>query len=383
MTALAEQINRNSTIAAAVFLGMLGGTSLNVIPLIVSAVSQDMGLTDQQSGFVAAAEMAGVAIASLLAPLWIGKFNRRVIAAIAVSIMIIGNLITLQIDSISAYLPLRILTSLGNGTIFTVVMALIADTNNPHKGFGFLNAAQSAWAVTGFAVLPALIGNYGSAIIFSVLIVVAIIGLALTRILPSTGLPREVGPSNAGGSLLPAILALLALCLFNANIGSVWSFMVPLGGTAELSVQQVGGFVAIATICSIAGSLIAGAIARKIKAQYAFLTTLVCQLIALFVLYGDFSGTLFGVMAALYAAFWGFTLTFMFGLVAQKDSTGRMTVLMPAVQMAGFAGGPFIAALFLTGAGFQPVIMVGGITLVLGILSALVSGGMGQKPEAA
>ena len=56
----------------------------------------------------------------------------------------------------------------------------------------------------------------------------------------------------------------------------------------------------------------------------------------------------FAATAAIFQIFWNLTGPYMMGAVAMSDTSGRVSVTIPAAQTGGFFLGPAIAAGFMT-----------------------------------
>jgi hypothetical protein len=57
--------------------------------------------------------------------------------------------------------------------------------------------------------------------------------------------------------------------------------------------------------------------------------------------------------------FWNFALPYLLGSIALFDKTGRLMVLIPAAQSAGFALGPIISGLLIVGTDYRVSAVVG------------------------
>ena len=62
--------------------------------------------------------------------------------------------------------------------------------------------------------------------------------------------------------------------------------------------------------------------------------------------------------------FWNFALPYLLGSIALFDKTGRLMVLIPAAQSAGFAIGPMVAGLFIVGADYRVSALVAFVAFV-------------------
>jgi len=81
---IAHSVNvfdRPSAIFAAVVLGFAGTGVAMGMPLLVGSMAKSLGFSEQQLGWLASSDMAGLFFGSILAALLVTRINRRVLAA--------------------------------------------------------------------------------------------------------------------------------------------------------------------------------------------------------------------------------------------------------------------------------------------------------------
>ena len=66
-----------------------------------------------------------------------------------------------------------------------------------------------------------------------------------------------------------------------------------------------------------------------------------------------------------FSVFWNFALPYLLGSVASFDKTGRLMVLIPAAQSAGFAVGPILSGLFIVGTDYSVSALIGAGSFLL------------------
>ena len=94
------------------------------------------------------------------------------------------------------------------------------------------------------------------------------------------------------------------------------------------------------------------------------------QLLALAMLYGEFTYMVFVGAAALFSLGWYLYVPYQFGLLAALDRDGRPMVLLNAVAGLGSGVGPAIVAVLLTD-GFAPVFQITALFLALSVVFLL------------
>ena len=111
--------------------------------------------------------------------------NWRTTAAIALCVVVVGNLLSAFATSFETMLLLRGLIGLfGEGLVFSIGVAALGETTNSDRSFAIMVSAQVAWAVTGLFGLPYVAEAYGVAGI-AVPVGIAIAAVVPTRVLPA------------------------------------------------------------------------------------------------------------------------------------------------------------------------------------------------------
>lgn len=365
------QVDKPTTIIAAVALSCIGVFGILSAPIIANILGVSLNLNADQIGMIVSAEIAGSALASILATFWIQKANWRLFAGVAVSVVVVLNILSgYQTDSM-ALVGLRFLAGfVGQGTAFAVGIGIINSSSNPDRLFGFVVAAQVSIGVLTLLVLPGLGENYGIKGVLWPLGALALIVLPMIAWVPSKS-PKQVD-TGAGeqiaASATPAIIALTILLIWCTGLGAVWAFLINIGVAAGLENTAAGQALAISTTIGIAGALAASALAGRGGRLAPVTIALLIQMAAIMLLQGELSFLRFAATCAVFQVFWNFTGPYLMGMVAASDASGRISVLIPVAQTGGFALGPAIAGGLMTDGSLTAANNVG----VVGILIAVV-----------
>jgi predicted MFS family arabinose efflux permease len=365
------QVDKPNTITAAVALSCIGVFGILAAPIFTNILGVSLQLDADQIGLIIFAEIAGAALASILAAFWIQKANWRVAASLAVMTVIVINFISgFQTDA-TALVILRFLAGfLGQGTAFAVAIGIINSSSNPDRLFGFSVASQVSIGVLTLLVLPGLGEVYGIKGVLWPLGALAIIVLPMVLWVPTRS-PKQLeagGTAPVTGSAMPAIVSLAILLIWCTGLGAVWAFLINIGVAGGLENTVAGQALAISTTIGIAGALAASALAGRGGRLAPVGIALLIQIGAVMMLQGEMSFLRFTATCAMFQVFWNFTGPYLMGMVAASDNTGRISVLIPVAQTGGFAVGPAIAGSLMTGDSLAAANNVG----MLGILIALV-----------
>jgi len=349
------QADKPGTIAAAVMLSVIGVFGLIPQPLFLGALQDYMDFTNQQASLITAGEVIGGAVASLIAVFWINRVNWRIAAMFAIAVVVIGNFLTTLQTSFAGLATIRFLVGfLGNGTAFAVAISIISGTSDKDRNFAYSIAAQVAFGVVSFAVLPYAIVQWQLSGILGPLGILALLTLLVIRWIP-TGSSRDAGTGPAaGGSVGLPLFALGALLIWCLGLGGIYAFEERIGVAAGLEKTSVGTALAAAVAVGFLGAMTASWVADRWGRVLPVAVALGAQIVAIMLLQGEMSWIQFAMIAGFFHFFWNFTGPYMMGAVASSDQTGRISVLMPAAQTGGFAIGTALAGNMMTGGVLTP-----------------------------
>jgi len=347
--------DKPTTLIAALLLSCVGVFAIMAGPIMTEVLVAALGLPVDAAGQIFAVEALGTALAPLAATLWMGRVKWRNAAIFALLVVVAGNVVSSYQTTAGALTALRFAVGfLGQGTAFTLAIAIISGSAQKDRNFAFLIAAQVVLGVLSFLVLPfpkdAGVGG----------VLLPLAGLALLTLATVGWIPqpaaRGAGHQAAagGGSAGPAFMALAVMLIWCTGLGAIWAFVKLIGTSAGIDPAQVGVALGISTGVAITGALAASWLADRIGRIIPVTVALLVQVVMIFLLQGQMSFLQFAVTAAIFQIFWNLTGPYLMGTIALSDNTGKVSLLIPTAQIGGFFLGPVIAGQFLTGQGFGP-----------------------------
>ena len=223
-------MDRNApiSIAAAVYVSIVGVFALMIMPIVPGELISQLGFSKEEATRVISLEVGGGALASILAMFWIGRVNWRTAALFSVVVVVIGNAVSVYITDATTLTFVRFIVGLlGQGTAFVIGISMIHSTSDPDKNFGYVIAAQVAFGVIALLTLQRFVISFDSiGGLYIPLAVVAVIGLPLLRNL-ATGFeaqPEQHADTVTGSVLLP-ISGLVIMLIWCTGLGSMWAFV--------------------------------------------------------------------------------------------------------------------------------------------------------------
>ncbi|HHY6930372.1 TPA: MFS transporter [Burkholderia ambifaria] len=346
-----------STLVALVVFAAITPLLLLVAPAVAAQLATQLGLSASQIGTYFFVELGAFSLATVPSYLWLGRVDARRVAACAIALFGIGNLLTaLWMPGFGALLALRAVTALGGGSLMVLCMTSAATSENSDRVYGLWVVGQLTAGAIGLFVLPHVFAAFGLRALYVALAVLALLAAPLSRGFPATLGARTASAQAARDATADAsrrfvVLAIGAVLMFYLAIGSVWTFASRAAAEAGLDSQSTGNVLAIASVMGIAGAALAscagGRLARRamLAAGYALLAASLVALAAL----PHASGYSAAIFAFKFA--WTFVLPFMLATVAQIDTSGRLVATLNFVIGAGLAAGPLLAGLLLDAGG--------------------------------
>ena len=349
--------NAPAAIYAGIFVSVIGVFALMIMPIVPGVLMTQLGFSLEAATFVITAEVLGGVCASIGALFWIGRINWRTAIFFSIAVVVIGNVASLYISDANTLTALRFLVGLlGQGTAFAVGIAMIGSTRDQDKNFGLVIAAQVAFGVLALLTLQRFVEGFDSVGgVYLPLAALALLCLPLVRNLPAgfDVLPAQHGEAGHTSLLLP-IVGLVVMVIWCSGLGSMWTFVSKIGEAGGLEAVVAQEALAISSAVAILGAFGAAALAGKGVNRFLPVTVaLVVQIVMAWLLQGELSFVELAIKASIFQVFWNLTGPFIMGAIAASDTAGKVAVLIPAAQTAGFFLGPTIAVQFMSPGSFS------------------------------
>ena len=357
-----NRIPRELRVAVAgILMYMLAPLGMTLVPLMVGAAAKDLGFSDSQVGFLASADLIGLAVAAVSAVFWIHRVSWRVVGLISTLIIIAGNALSAVATSFEVLCVARFITELGSGGVFSLAMVTLGATRHPDRFFAIGIGMTIAISVAIFFWLPAIIDASGIGVVFLVH------GLVALLVLPSvlwldTGKAEDKDTNDEAGetkrSYIPLYICFAGFSCLTIAEGGVWSYVERIGAAANFSSEFVGQVLAATQIVSFFTAMAASALSTRFGRSIPIGFGIIVFIIGLYLLLQP-DASLYMVAACMTQFAWIFVLPYMLLMCVELDPSGHYYVLVIAFKMGGFSAGPAIVALFLGGGGYALVSWIG------------------------
>jgi predicted MFS family arabinose efflux permease len=359
-------INRPLTVVAAICIAVIGPEVFIVQPGFVQGMVAQLGFSEQQAGYVASAEMWGLALTTLLMSLIAARVNWRHALLVSVLLIVAGNLLSLGASEPGTFAAWRFLTGLGCGVLVSLSFTIIGLTANPDRNFGYLIMAVLTYGAFGLWLMPAAFAQVGMDGVIVFFALFALLALPLIRYLPVSG--EEHLQVEGDAVNLPRGLRLLAIAtMFSYFLaqGVVWAYLFLIGLGGGVDEQGVANGLTLSQFLGIAGALVAAVVGARFGRLAPLSLGLLAGTVPLAFLFGQFSALQYAVVVCVYNFAWNMTHPYLLAAMASFDRGGRLVVHAVGAQMLGLAIGPALAAGLIGDQDYSAVLQIGIVLFLL------------------
>ncbi len=340
--------------AAAIFLGALCALVVNTLPVFLTVLGRTLSLDEAQVGYVALADMGGIALGTILCamvPRMLERMGWRTVAMVGIIVLIAGNLLASQANGYLPLLAARAIAGTGGGISMAIVYAVLANGSNDARNLALFNVAQLGTGAIGVQFLGTIAGNWGASGLFLLIAAISVSGLALCLALPraaeSEGQSEDAQEEHQRISG-PGWLAILSALLYFAGAGAIFAFLAYMGiawGGSEAGIESDLSMVLVAGMAGGVVSAIVGSRTHFALPLYVGYAVLIVAIVLLMTVkpVGQFA-----LLASLFGFGWNILTPFQFAAVTHADSSSSAAMLVNACTLGGIAIGPAIAGNFVT-----------------------------------
>ncbi len=349
---------------AAIVIASIAAMPGNVLPVMAGLLSDFHSLDEVEVGFlIATGTLTGLLI-SLSAPQWIARVDCRYAIAVA---LVVGAVGLLGLRFAPGAITLFMAQALAGGSsaiIASICLTVIASLPNPTRAYSIKITTDVVFAGTFLACMPAATLGLGGYVAGLACIGVVVAPLALKLPLRAIHAVHTDGvPIRLRDAPQSAWLALFAIMVFYIGGIGVWAFLERVAVHAGIERAAASNAIAVGLFVGVVGSLGAAVFAGRTKRIWPeTLGGLV--LVASFAMLTFVDGTAqFYFAVFVFNCSWNFFIPFVIGLVAGRDSTGRLSSLVPGTVMIGGVLGPVLAGAMIRASGYRTAMIV--MTLIV------------------
>ena len=365
-------VNSSISISSTIYLGVIGAAVFIVQPGFVQGLVEDYGFSVQQGGYIASAEVWGIALTTLLLALGGHVYSWQRILKLSVVLFVLGNLASLLTTEMFLFSVLRFITGVGAGGLVSLTFTIIGLTRMPDRNFAYLIMGVLTYGALGLWVMPAVLAAVG---VNGVIVFFALFGASgwlCLHYLPDSGEEHLQVEEDAVDLSAPFRgFALAAMFTYFFAQGVIWAYLFLIGRNGGVGEQAVANGLMLSQFLGIAGALAAAVAGRRFGRTLPLALGILGGALVLGWLFGEFTAFVYAVTVCIYNFAWNLTHPFLLAAMSSFDRHGRVVVYAVAAQMMGLAIGPAFAAGLIREGDFSRVIIAGMVLFVLSFLLML------------
>lgn len=349
--------------AALIGAGVASTVVLVTLPLFVGGIVAEHGFGEEARGWIAAADMAGSALASLAVLRRMDRLPWRGAALAALAVAIAANLASIAADSLWSLMAVRLTCGAGCGVVLSIAFTGLCHTRNPERSFAFYVLAQLVLQALLLALLPGLIAGGGMRAVYLAFAACLTVAALLTQAFPRGMDPAAAAPAGAADAVPglarvqgPARIALGGQATYFLAMAALWAFYEGIGSASDLDLAAIGKALAASALAGIGGAAAAVVVGARVKPAPALAAGTALSVAAALLLAGGTTEPRFALSACLFNFAWNFAFPYQMGVLSRLDRDGAVAVTSLVVQLGGLAAGPALAALAIAGAGYDALL---------------------------
>jgi len=343
---------------SALAIGTIALLVLGLQPILLGGMVEARSATLGGMGVIAMSEIValgcGVALCDALMPLSPLRVI-GIVAALWVSTLDVATMFSAGDAKLAA---VRSLAGLGEGVLLWTTTCVIVRSHAPDRIAAIFLVSQTlAQAALAAILAGAVVPRAGWQGGFMALAAVSLLPCLAVVWLPAGVAPlAEQAHAKFRWSAMVALPLAIAL-LQMAAIGALWAYLEPLGRRAGFDAQAAQAVTSGVLLMQVLGGISASLSVQRL----ATVRTLIVGALALgaipFAIDRLPAGatTRFALLCGLFGFAWLFLMPFHISFAFRADPTGRVAMLIPAMQLLGSAFGPLVASLMLHGNDPGPV----------------------------
>lgn len=350
-----------ATIVAGIILVVAGMQVFIIQPGFIAILASALRLSEAWAGYIASAEMFGLAASTILAAILGQKLPWRAAVGIAAAVLAGADLASTLASSPMAFLLTRAVAGLGAGVLVSVGYSLVGQARHPDRAFGYAIMGLLSYGAAGIYLLPSLRDMVGLNGILFLLAAMAVLAALLLPLLPARGaaVPEREDHGPADANSFAANMALAAVTLFFLGQGVVWAYLSLIGTAAGIAEQDVANGLALSQVSGILGAFGMAWLSGKVPHRALLLGGTVASVVPLLAMMGHPGAARYGLSVVIFNGAANLMTPLLMALAAEAGQGNTAVVQRAAaLQMIGLAVGPVLSAPLAQHGGFAPVMML-------------------------
>ncbi|WP_235523568.1 MFS transporter [Sphingobium sp. Leaf26] len=232
------------------------------MPVIAVALVNLLGASERDIGIFSTIQLASLSGGCLLSML-LPRRQFRSIGMAAFVVMILCDLLCLFQSGWTLFLILRGIGGAAGGVAVSQATAALSKTQNAERSSGLFLALQTMMAIICIYTIPPIIGAFGFAAAYGVLLLFNILALLLVIAKLRNFSATKEYLATAGNDrmhwLRSGAMLISILCFFT-GMGTLWTFLALLGQKIGLNPTQIALVLSVSKLVAFGASFMPGVI---------------------------------------------------------------------------------------------------------------------------
>jgi predicted MFS family arabinose efflux permease len=355
-------------VLAASLMASAGAIVFLSLPLLVGLIVESHGVGEQEAGAITSAYFATYLFASASSVFWVSRLSIRRLGSLAYLLMASGLGLAAIASSVALLMTGMCVAGIGGGMLFSLGVAIIAESPDTDRNFGWLLLAQQLVAAAFLLLVPTLVvpawglsGALGS---------LALLALLFSPALRSIG-GFAIGSATVDGSKERGILprgkvfaGLAALVVHFAGLSALWAFVERIGDANGIPGPGVGQALSLSMLGGLLGALLVTRLGNRAGRQLPLWLSMLAFLVVATAYGFTLNWLAFLLVTSLLSFAWNFILAYQMSIVSELGAGGSGAVLIPAAQGLGAVIGPSMGGAIIGGLGQAPLLLAVGVICV-------------------
>ncbi len=328
-------------------LGSIAVLPILILPALVGALVDYALFTEAEAGWVVAVGFAGSALGAIATGLRIQHLDPRMLAVVGLITLAIFDALSMLVNQLPVWMfvTFRFISGIGGAVAYAAVMASIAASSIPERGYGIFMAFQFGISAIGLYGLPLVLADIGIVGTFLLMAAAAALSLTLQNAVIHRSVVVEDAVIEFHRLIKPAaILAMLGIGFYEAANFMYYTYSDRIGVAYALPSYRIGEILGVSSLLGIPAALIVVWIADRFGQLRPLLFALSLSIGAIVSLLFPAGTTTYIASMYVLGFAWSFGLSFFYALEARLDPGGSVVVVGGFFTATGSVAGPALAA---------------------------------------
>ncbi|MHA4871865.1 MFS transporter [Duganella sp. PWIR1] len=312
-------------------------------------------LDPQQAGLLATLFLGGEVLSSMLLAPRFGRVPARLVAVCGYSVAALAFLaLSVVGGNYPAMAALHLLGGIGAGCALTMVHGTMGRSARPHRMFAYAGFTLACFGIVVLGSGPAILaaaGGHALFLVFAGIMTIAALLAALAFPPPKVQAARKAGDGEA--PLSPRIwFGMAGMGVFCMAQSMIFPFVERIGVDRGYSIALVSSVLMAIGFSNLLPTPLAAALERRIRAESAIFFGVLLHAVIILIITQLPDARSYAVGVAVISTPLLFVHTFLFGLLARLDPSGRSVAATPAMVMIGSTIGPVLGGTLVMTVGY-------------------------------